>query len=327
MQRIGSLVLAAIVVTLSFLTGTSHAGAQSTNAFVFAAIGDVPYRPEDEVKVDRLIAAINKAAPAFTLHVGDVKSGGSPCSDAALKKAFDQLGTFSAPLIYAIGDNEWTDCHRQNAGRFDPRERLAKVRELAFAKPGMSLGKAPMAVETQSRLDARYPKYVENQRFLKNGVMFVVAHVVGSNNGFEPDPKAVEEYFERNAANVAWIDDSFRRARESAAKAVVVVFQANVYDIRQAYPEMPRASGFVDTVRAIERGSKALGKPVLVVHGDNHVLEIEAFKDTSLKPVPNTLRLQLPGDRLVHAVIVTVDPDSPGVFSFRPLIVPENGAF
>jgi hypothetical protein len=57
------------------------------------------------------------------------------------------------------------------------------------------------------------------------------------------------------------------------------------------------------------------------------VLEIESFKDTAMRPVPNTLRLQLPGDHLVHAVRILVDPDMPGVFGFIPLIVPENGPF
>jgi hypothetical protein len=66
---------------------------------------------------------------------------------------------------------------------------------------------------------------------------------------------------------------------------------------------------------------------VLVVHGDHHALELESFKDTALRPVPNTFRLQVPGDELVHAVRILVDPDTPGVFGFVPLIVPENGPF
>jgi len=32
--------------------------------------------------------------------------------------------TFEAPLIFVPGDNEWTDCHRQNNGSYDPIERL-----------------------------------------------------------------------------------------------------------------------------------------------------------------------------------------------------------
>ena len=72
---------------------------------------------------------------------------------------------------------------------------------------------------------------------------------------------------------------------------MVIAFQANVYELRQPYPAMPRASGFVDTVQAIARGARAFGRPVLVVHGDNHVLEIESFKDNVMRPVPNTFRL------------------------------------
>ena len=52
-------------------------------AFSFVALGDMPYNvPGDIVKFDRLIAAINAMKPAFTLHMGDIKSGGIPCSDA-----------------------------------------------------------------------------------------------------------------------------------------------------------------------------------------------------------------------------------------------------
>ncbi len=97
--------------------------------------------------------------------------------------------------------------------------------------------------------------------------------------------------------------------------------------MRAQYPAIPRASGFGDTVQAIARGARAFGKPVLVVHGDNHVLEIETFKDNVMRPVPNTLRLQLQGDELVHAMRILVDPDMPGVFGFVPLIVPDNGPF
>ena len=321
--------LVAGVIALS--VASSMAAAQSPSvgpaAFTFVALGDMPYRiPDDYAKVDRLIAAINRLKPAFSIHVGDVKSGSAPCSNDVLKAARDQLMTFDQPLLYTPGDNEWTDCHRRSAGGFDPRERLSKVRELYFPTAGQSLGKTTLAVETQANIDPQHKAFVENQRFARGPVVFILAHVVGSNNGFEPgDPAAAAEYQARNAANVAWIDDGFRFARDSAAKAVVVAFQADLFDIRQTYPEIPRASAFVDTIRAVERGAKSLGKPVLVVHGDAHQLEIQAFRDTGLKPVPNVIRLQVMGAERVHAVRVLVDPDDPAVFGFFPLVVPENG--
>src|SRR5262249_48459359 len=216
------LLLAAMVSAAAAQTGP--------NAFAFVGFGDVPYSlPGDYAKVDRLIAAINKEKPAFAIHVGDIKSGSTPCTDEILKKAIDQINTVEVPVVYSIGDNEWVDCHRAKAGKFNPRERLAAVRAMAFAKPGTTLGKAPMQVESQAVvMRERFAKYVENQRFIKNRVVFIVPHVPGSNNGFETiDPEAAMEYFARNAANVAWIDDGFRVARESDAKAVVIAFQAN----------------------------------------------------------------------------------------------------
>jgi hypothetical protein len=105
----------------------------------------------------------------------------------------------------------------------------------------------------------------------------------------------------------------------------VLAFQANPYNVTQPWAGLPSASGFVDTVNAIERGALAFGKPVLVVQGDNHVLQVSAFHNAKGKPVPNVLRLQVFGEKDAHAVRVIVDPDSPGVFGFIPLIVLENG--
>jgi hypothetical protein len=285
--------------------------------------------------VDRLIGAINRLKPAFTIHVGDIKSGFAPCTDEAFRRALDQINTLQQPVVYSIGDNEWTDCYRHSSSKADPRERLARLRELAFPRPGESLGRNPMRVESQSKLMPKYAKFVENQRFARNGVVFIVPHVVGSNNSFDPkDPEAAAEFRERNAANVAWIEDGFRLAMEMKAKAVVIAFQANPYETSRAARASagntgfkPDADGFVDTVQAIAGGARAFGRPVLVVHGDNHVLELESFKDVNGHAVPNTLRLQLLGDPHIHAMRILVDPDMPGVFGFIPLIVPENGPF
>jgi hypothetical protein len=328
MRRAVTLFAASIVSAL-LAPGAAHAQG-GPNAFTFIGWGDVPYAlPGDYAKVDRLIAAMNQAKPAFSIHVGDTKSGGTPCSDEILRKAFDQIQTVEHPVVYSIGDNEWTDCHRKNAGGFDPRERLAKVRQMYFPAPGMSLGRNPMKLESQAKLDPKFAKFVENQRFVRNGVVFVIPHIVGSNNGLEArDQKAAEEFFERDAANIAWIDAGFKLARESGAKAVVIAFQANLYDTRRsAGTSIPPSSGFFNTLRAIGTGARAFGKPVLVMHGDQHALELEGFRDHQLKLVQNVLRLQLWGAHKVHGMRVIVDPDMPGVFSFAPLIVPENGAF
>ena len=299
----------------------------SDNAFSFVALGDMPYNlPEDYAKFDRLIAAVNALKPAFTLHVGDIKSGGLPCSDEVLKKSYDQIQTFESALVYTIGDNEWLDCHRKAAGGYNPRERLAKLREMFFATPAKSLGKTPLDVESQALLMPEISTYVENTRVAKNGVMFFTAHVPGSNNGFEAqDPDAAPEFFARDKANVAWINASFAKAIADNAKAVVMFVQAEFDESRFPNGAMPRQSGFTNTLDAIEAGAKSFGKPVLLIHGDEHYFSIAPLRNSKGKPIPGVNKLMVYGDTLVHAVRVVVDPDSSNVFGFIPLIVPENG--
>ena len=130
---------AAIVLFISAIFSLPASAQTGPNAFTFAAFGDMPYRSEDVVKVDNLFAAINRLRPAFSIHVGDIKSGSSSCKDAALKAAFDQINTLEQPVVYSIGDNEWTDCHRSG---FDPVGRLAKLPPLWRSRhPAQSLGK------------------------------------------------------------------------------------------------------------------------------------------------------------------------------------------
>jgi hypothetical protein len=257
-MRSPATLFAASIMTALVTLSPAHAQ-NGPNAFTFIGWGDAPYvLPGDYAKVDRLIAAMNNAKPAFSIHVGDTKAGGTPCTDEILKKAFDQIQTAEHPVVYSIGDNEWTDCHRKNAGGFDPRERLAKVRQMYFPAPGMSLGRNPMKLESQSRLEPRFANFVENQRFVRNGVVFVIPHVVGSNNGLETgDKKAAEEFFERDAANIAWIEAGFDLAVDVDAKAIVIAFQANLYDTRRsAGTSIPPSSGFYNTLRAISRRTR-----------------------------------------------------------------------
>lgn len=320
------LIAAATVALLSASPAISAESVGGDRAFSFVALGDMPYNiPADYQKFDRLIAAVNKMKPAFTIHVGDIKSGSQPCSDDIFQKTLDQFQTFEGALIYTPGDNEWTDCHRRQSGGFDPRERLKRLRQMFFSDPGKSLGKMPMAVESQSQLMPEFSTYVENSRFEKNGVLFIGIHVVGSNNGFEAiDPEAAKEFFDSDKANIAWLDAGFKRAQEIGAKAVVIFTQAEFDQARFPNGSMPRQSGFTSVLDAIDKGASAFGKPVLVVNGDEHFIELKPLKNSRGKPIPNVLKLMVYGEEDVHAVRVIVDPDSAGVFGFVPLIIPEN---
>lgn len=299
----------------------SVAAAQTPAPFKFVALGDMPYQlPGDYARFERLIGVVNGVRPAFTLHVGDIKSGSTPCSDENFQKVLTEFAMFDGPLVYTPGDNEWTDCHRDAAGKFDPLERLAKVRAMFFAS-AQSFGRAPLRLERQADL-TDHRQMVENARWRQNGVMFATVHVVGSNNGFERTPASVNEYFARDRANVEWIKDTFAKATAENAPAVVLTFQA---DLWYGAPILPTGSGFANTLAALAEGAAAYGKPVLLVHGDSHTLVVDQpLKNAKGQVLTNVTRLMVYGDSLVHAVEVSVNPADPAVFAFRPVIVPEN---
>ena len=322
----GRFVIALAVLAGAFGGPNPALAQQGPHAFHFAAFGDMPYNPPgDYEKVDRLIARINADKPAFAIHIGDMISGSIACSNEILERSARQLEALEAPLVYTPGDNEWTDCHRARGGGFDPLERLAKVRALMFPNPGRTLGKMQMSVESQGLvMKERFAPYVENVRFSKNGVQFATLHVVGSNNNLDEDrPGAAEEFRARDAANAAWIEHAFAAARQEDSKAVVLAWQANVH--HRGRKDNDYSPAFAQTVSSVAKQAKEFGRPVLVIYGDYHFFEISRFLDMDGKPAPHVTRLQVYGDKHVHAVRVNVDPDSPGVFSFAPLIAPENG--
>ena len=294
------------------------AGAASAASFSFVAIGDLPYHvPRQLGDFDRLIARINTLAPAFTVHVGDIKNGSSVCDDAVYASTLESFGRFQQPLVYTPGDNEWTDCHRADNGGYDPLERLDKVRRTFYPQPG-SLGRARMPLEHQSAEPA-FRKFVENTRWSKEGVLFATLHVVGSNNNLQRDAAAVSEYVERNAANLAWLAATFERAAAQQAKAVVLAFQADPN--WQLDGSEDRRSGFTEIVRAIKKHVASFAKPVLVVHGDAHRFVVDKPLREGGRLLYNATRLMVFGDTEVSGVLVNVDPEDPDVFTFRTISI------
>jgi hypothetical protein len=292
--------------------------------FSFMALGDMPYTlPGDYAAFARLIERTNRLRPAFTIHVGDIISGQTRCDDALYARVRDMFATFESALVYTPGDNEWTDCHRPASGGMDPVARLARVREMFFADPTHSLGKAPLAVTPQSA-SPPYSKFVENARWERAGVIFATVHIVGSNNNLQRDQAAVNEYIERNAANLAWIDATFARARDTGAKGVVLAFQAHLRFEREP-PDTDQRSGFNDTLAALKRNAIAWNKPVLLIHGDFHHLVIDQpLIGPGKRRIMNVTRLMVHGEDEVHGTLVHVDTDNPDLFSFQPVYIPEN---
>jgi hypothetical protein len=312
------------ILFASIMLATANVAHAET--FTFVALGDMPYGKPEEVYApyEALIGAVNASKPAFSIHIGDIKSGSTLCSNEMLDQQRAYLDSFESALVYTPGDNEWTDCHRKNAGGFDPLERLSYLRSTFFGDPHKTRGKVPMSVESQAIVMAgEFADFPENARFSTEGVLFVTAHVVGSNNNFEVrDQKAVDEYFARNAANVAWLNSAFDKAIAEKAPAVVVAFQADMFEFDfNAFDDeaFARHSGFFDFGSALATRAAEFGKPVLIVYGDSHIFRVlRPFPKTA----PNVIALEVYGDKDMNAVEVLVDPTDPAVFSFHPIMNP-----
>jgi len=150
------------------------------------------------------------------------------------------------------------------------------------------------------------------------------------------------EYLERNAANVAWMRQSFDLATRSGSRAIMIVAQAdprfeNTWPayVQQRYmleglglksPETRRATGFDEFLAALERETVAFGKPVVYVHGDTHIFRVDKplFGSTSRRIIENFTRVETIGYPDTHWVRAIVDPKEPNVFSFRLEIVEAN---
>lgn len=296
----------------------SFATAHAQQAFSFVALGDLPYGSASKAygPYRSLIDRINQETPAFSVHVGDFKSGSTLCSDEEFANQLDHFQRFTGAVVYTPGDNEWTDCHRANNGAYDPLERLTALRQRFFT-PGQSLGAKPMTVQNQSTVSSAFGRYVENVRWMHQGVLFATLHIVGSNNNLESrDIAANREFFERDAANVAWITSSFEQARALQASAVVFAFQADVLENKTLWEDFPGWSGFKSIGNTLLPMAHQWGKPVLVVHGDSHQFRIDQPFQLDKKPLRNVTRLIVPGASDVRAVKVTVKNAS---FSFEML--------
>ena len=109
----------ALLFLLVACTATTPNGAVprlASNRMTIVAIGDMPYRPRDIPPFETLLGEIDAIGPDVTIHVGDIKGGGSPCTDALFAQQRDYMDSVAGPLVYTPGDNEWTDCRRRSAG-------------------------------------------------------------------------------------------------------------------------------------------------------------------------------------------------------------------
>ena len=325
-----------VVLCVLWLAGCAANSAR----FDVALVGDQQYGAESEAQFPALMADLDRAEVSFVVHIGDFKSGASPCDDSVFK---DRLTTFEAsrhPFILTPGDNDWTDCHLSKVKPYEPVERLTKLREMFFAGD-QSLGRRKIALERQSA-DPRFAAYRENARWRQGGVMFATLHIVGSNNNLGRTAEQDREYRERMDANLAWIKDTFAAARREGSIGVAFFTQANprfefVFPKGRVSslllsPANPN-SGFAPLWPVLEAEVLAYARPVMFLHGDTHYFRVDKplFRSDRAadganrgRQIENFTRVEVHGFPEAHWVRLTVDPNDPAVFSVREAIVEAN---
>lgn len=310
---------------------------------VYAVIGDAPYGSAALGSFPSLIADINADDDVSrAIHLGDTKNGSTVCSDDWFHTIYDEFETFEDPLVYTPGDNEWTDCHRDNNGNYNPRERLRTLRDIYFGKPGRTLGANPAAVEAQRR-------YPENQMWIDAGVVFAAIHIVGSNNGMEaatcsvpfsarcPDGDSPETRYlagrrrmeakARDAANRRWLDRAFALADRHDAAGVVIFAHGDMWHPSDRQDPTVSFSGHQKFVERLARRAARFGDPVLLFAGDSHNYRVDKplIGDTNYGAPDAPNLTQITVDRAIEDDIVwlrlTIDPSTPDVFSWAEVVV------
>jgi hypothetical protein len=342
--------LLAALVAASVTAGLAVGGNGETNKKTFEyAIGlwgDLPYSAlQESTGLPNMFADMNAAQLEFTVHNGDLKQGsGSPCDDALYERALGWFNSLDGAAMFTPGDNDWTDCDRPANGGFNSRERLDHERAVFFSTP-FSLGRRPLRQDVQSTpscLGVAGPTAcVENRRWTLKGVTYATVNVQGSCNNLcdtAPDPA---EYEARNAASVAWLQQTFAAAKADQSAAVMIIAQANpgfdMTDPTRAPVRNPSTlvapapDGHRDFLVALRDLTVAFAKPVVYVHGDSHYFRIDKpLVDTQGRRLENFTRVETFGDNAaaglndVHWVKALVDPHGREVFAFQPQVVPGN---
>lgn len=279
-----------------------HAATDTSNrSFTYAVYGDSPYGltntdTSQTLATPAFVDAVN-ADPdvSAVVHVGDIHSGKQFCTEAYDRQIAALWSHFTDPLVYTPGDNEWADCHKAGEGgnvtdpstglpvdyaNGNPVANLDLVRSIFFPGAGATLGSGTLRTISQATAyDPAHPEdaqYVENVIWQRKGFVFVTLNIPGgSNNDTDPwygapvTAAQTQEREQRTAADLRWLDRAFQIAEAGDAQGVVVVEQADLWDLDGK--TAAHLTNYEPLVSSLADHTTAYGGPVLLLEGDSHV--------------------------------------------------------
>jgi hypothetical protein len=303
-----ALCTAAAVASASPGNATPGDGNRSFTYAVYgdAPYGTTPTDTSETEATPAFIDAVNADPDVSTVvHVGDIHSGKQFCTEAYDRQIAGLWTHFADPLVYTPGDNEWTDCHkkaegggaynpatgqidyvRDGAGNLvdyaggNPVANLDLIRSIFFPQAGATLGSGTLHPLSQATAyDPANPEdaaYVENVIWKQKGFVFVTLNIPGgSNNDTDPwygapaaSAQQTAEVAARTAADLRWLTRAFDIAGAEDAQGVVVVEQADLWDLDGK--TSAHLTQYEPIVSSLAQHTTDLGKPVLLLNGDSH---------------------------------------------------------
>jgi hypothetical protein len=325
---VAALSLAGAFVVPGTMANASRHNVLTLAMYGDAPYGTTPTDTAQFLATPAFIGSVN-ADPDVSrvVHVGDLHSGQQFCTEAYDWSVAGLWLKYQDPVVYTPGDNEWVDCHKpaEGGGTFnattgqidyvtdpvtgqpvdyakgDPAANLDLVRSIFFPTPGEALGGGKLRLQAQAeQYDRAYPsdaKYVENVMWQEKDTLFVTLNIPGgSNNDTDPWYKTPtlsaaqqQEVAERSGADLRWLDRAFATAAHDKARSVVIIEQADMWDLDGKAPS--HIAGYHQFVDSIAQHTAAFGKPVLLFNGDSHTYR----SDNPLSPsAPCTWELAVP---------------------------------
>jgi hypothetical protein len=315
-------ILLVLVVVFLITRGPEAPTPNPPGTFSFAVLGDAPYYAWEDLQYRLVLQTLGANDLSWVIDVGDIFW--RPCTDERYRQTLNEFNALKHPVIYTPGDNEWTDCWEPESGGFLPQDRLNQIRHIFFDNPTRSLGGTTLPLVSQEGREP-FPEFVENARWVHEGIVFATVHIVGSKNGMKPFPARTETDAaasrRRTDAAAAWVRETFAEARNLNASAVVISFHANA---ALEEPDDPGRQAFEPFITAVEEEAERFARPVLLAHGDGHdyIVDHPLVRRTTGRRLENLTRLQVPGSPEVGWVRVVVKAGAETPFAFEKHVVP-----
>jgi len=243
--------------------------------YAFAVVSSAIGTQADAPAAQRLLAAIGlDTRLSFVVYDGNLKGADEPCSDALYERRLQWLQTSTLPLVLLPGQHDWADCTTPAAGRYDAAERLDFLRQTMFSD-ATSLGRPTLALSRESEV-ARFHAFRENVRWETGETVFVGLDIVGGNNHYSDAGGRNGEFDDRAIASAFWLEHAAEYAKRRAAKALVVLFEADPDFARYEehadrfawlrFARHRKRDGYLEFKRSLVNAARIFRGPVIVIH-------------------------------------------------------------